>query len=188
MSTTGLRIPIETLLPATHPPGLGPGPRNGVASVTAVRDQVAQALPQADAETIERVRALVWLWQDHSEEAHEAVQDLHDRESSWIHAILHRREPDYSNARYWFHRVGQPAAYATLGDRVKAWLKTSGDNSLLKEVMPNGKWDGLGMVAACEASDIESEDQPRIRALIQIQVLEFRMVLEQLISASGSKR
>lgn len=37
--------------------------------------------------------------------AHEIVQDIETQEASWIHAYLHRKEGDESNARYWYGRA-----------------------------------------------------------------------------------
>jgi hypothetical protein len=41
--------------------------------------------------------------------AHEIVQDIETKEAAHIHAYLHRREGDLSNARYWYGQAGQPA-------------------------------------------------------------------------------
>lgn len=40
--------------------------------------------------------------------AHEIVQDLDTREAAAVHAYLHRREGDESNARYWYRRANKP--------------------------------------------------------------------------------
>jgi hypothetical protein len=45
------------------------------------------------------------LWYDHQGEwdlAHEEIQDGEDTYSAAIHAYLHRKEGDLSNARYWY--------------------------------------------------------------------------------------
>ena len=39
---------------------------------------------------------------------HEIVQDLNDTTASLIHAYLHRREGDESNAAYWYRHAGRP--------------------------------------------------------------------------------
>jgi hypothetical protein len=39
------------------------------------------------------------------DQAHEIVQDIETPEASWIHAYLHRKEGDVSNARYWYGRA-----------------------------------------------------------------------------------
>ena len=51
------------------------------------------------------------LWHDlHGDwdAAHLIVQQLSDVNAMWIHAYLHRKEPDLSNARYWYRSAGKP--------------------------------------------------------------------------------
>ncbi len=40
--------------------------------------------------------------------AHATVQDLETPAAAWVHAYLHRREGDQSNARYWYSRAERP--------------------------------------------------------------------------------
>ena len=50
------------------------------------------------------------LWHDAKgnwDKAHELIQDLETEEAAWIHAYLHRKEGDRSNASYWYHRANQ---------------------------------------------------------------------------------
>lgn len=50
------------------------------------------------------------LWYDAKgdwHKAHAQVDHLDDRESAWVHAYLHRKEGDISNADYWYRRAGQ---------------------------------------------------------------------------------
>src|SRR5262245_63172112 len=49
----------------------------------------------------------LWLWHDFLDESHRLSQDIDTVEGSYWHAIMHRREPDYGNAKYWFRRVEQ---------------------------------------------------------------------------------
>lgn len=42
------------------------------------------------------------------EAAHSIVQrDESDPTSCWIHAVLHKLEPDEGNSRYWYRRAGK---------------------------------------------------------------------------------
>ena len=50
------------------------------------------------------------LWYDGKgdwQKAHAQVDHLGDRESAWVHAYLHRKEGDLTNADYWYRRAGQ---------------------------------------------------------------------------------
>lgn len=62
---------------------------------------------------------LVAMWQDAQGDwrgAHATVQDLETPVAAWVHAYLHRREGDESNARYWYSRAGRPPQKVSLDD------------------------------------------------------------------------
>jgi len=51
---------------------------------------------------------LLALWHDANgnwNEAHNIVQEIETADGSWMHAYLHRKEGDESNARYWYNRA-----------------------------------------------------------------------------------
>jgi hypothetical protein len=51
------------------------------------------------------------LWYDLNgdwDTAHSIVQGISDVNAMWIHAYLHRKEPDIWNAKYWYSRCGKP--------------------------------------------------------------------------------
>jgi hypothetical protein len=55
--------------------------------------------------------ALSALWWDAKGEwarAHESAQQDEGKDSSWVHAYLHRKEGDQGNAAYWYSRGGKP--------------------------------------------------------------------------------
>lgn len=57
------------------------------------------------------------LWYDGKgdwEKAHELIQDVEDKTSAWIHAYLHRKEGDLSNAGYWYIRANRSAPVYSL--------------------------------------------------------------------------
>jgi hypothetical protein len=69
---------------------------------------------------------LVALWHDAKndwEASHNVAQDINDRNGSWIHAYLHRREGDLSNARYWYSKAGKPECKLTLKQEWETLVK-----------------------------------------------------------------
>src|SRR4029077_769109 len=60
----------------------------------------------ADAEMAACCVSAVWLLHDCLDESHIISQDIGTTSGSFLHAIMHRREGDFSNAKYWFRRVG----------------------------------------------------------------------------------
>jgi hypothetical protein len=60
--------------------------------------------------------ALRGLWSEAAGDwarGHELVQDESDEASAWVHAYLHRKEGNLSNARYWYARASRPASCAS---------------------------------------------------------------------------
>jgi hypothetical protein len=54
--------------------------------------------------------ALTGLWWDAKGDwtrAHESAQQDEGPAGAWVHAYLHRKEGDASNARYWYERAGK---------------------------------------------------------------------------------
>jgi hypothetical protein len=61
--------------------------------------------------------ALAGLWWDAKGDwakAHESAQQDEGPAGAWVHAYLHRKEGDVSNAAYWYRRAGKPAARGSL--------------------------------------------------------------------------
>ncbi len=52
------------------------------------------------------LRALWWDAQDNWAQAHAQVDDLDTPQAMAVHAYLHRREGDLTNAHYWYRRAG----------------------------------------------------------------------------------
>lgn len=57
------------------------------------------------------------LWHDAKGEwgkAHGLIQDIEDKNASWIHGYLHRKEGDTANADYWYRRAGKTTPSVSL--------------------------------------------------------------------------
>lgn len=67
--------------------------------------------------------ALAGLWWDAKGDwtkAHESAQQDEGPAGSWVHAYLHRKEGDVSNAGYWYRRSGRAVCRSTLQEE---WLR-----------------------------------------------------------------
>lgn len=86
---------------------LGPGSPN-----RAVRAALASLTPEnAFSQLGDRSMAMaciagLWLYHDFLDQSHTISQDLDNPTGSYWHGIMHRREPDPDNAKYWFRKVG----------------------------------------------------------------------------------
>jgi len=60
------------------------------------------------------LKALWWDKKGNWDRAHDTAQDIHDKDGSWVHAYLHRKEGDEFNAGYWYVRSGRPKSNLSL--------------------------------------------------------------------------
>ena len=71
--------------------------------------------PVASAADAELIRAAIWLKHGFLDAAHRVMQKVPTPEGSWWHGIMHRREGDLANSRYWYDRVGKHPLLGELG-------------------------------------------------------------------------
>jgi hypothetical protein len=93
----------------------------------------------------------LWLYLDHLDESHTISQDLATPEGSYWHGIMHRREPDYWNSKYWFRRVGQHAIFAPLRERAVTLIEEAGRPRGSEVLLQQEAWDPYAFVDLCEA-------------------------------------
>lgn len=60
------------------------------------------------------LQALWWDAKGNWGRAHEIAQDIDSPDAAWVHAYLHRKEGDLSNAGYWYSRAGKPRSHENL--------------------------------------------------------------------------
>ncbi len=177
MSPVNLPPPIKALIATPEPPQLGPGPRAEVLAPAALNGQLdaflnIAGLPSPNADL---VRATVLLWHDHFDAAHGLAQEIESADGSYVHGILHRREPDYGNAKYWFHRVGTHPSFVELAARGTGLLQ--GDRELESKLIPHGQWDPFAFVDACERVAGRPAANAQVQRLRDLQAVEFEILL-----------
>src|SRR6267378_1527692 len=127
---------IQKLFDTLQPPDLGPGPRPGIQSEAELKKCLDNLLGEsnAQAEQWELIVALILLWHDHLDSAHEIAQKIANATGSFIHGIMHRREPDYGNAAYWFRRVGKHPAFVEIANRAGNALAAKAEDELAQKL------------------------------------------------------
>ena len=148
-------------------PELGPGTPNH-----SVRSKLESLRPETvSSHLLNREAALaclsgLWRYHDFLSESHTISQDLHGWFGSYWHGIMHRREPDPDNAKYWLRRVGDnPVAKTLAADAVE-----------LGVVLPGEKWGTFRFVDLCErVCGTNSEEE---RACRQVQRREMQLLFD----------
>ncbi len=75
------------------------------------------ALEEPPKELSLEVQALWWDAKGDWDKAHKCAQQVEEeKDGCWVHAYLHRKEGDQSNAGYWYSRAGRAAAKEPLAE------------------------------------------------------------------------
>jgi hypothetical protein len=168
---------LISLLNTPEPPALGPQRRESAWPLAVAQQQIDELVKAAflSGTGEQLVRSLALLWHDHLEASHELSQGIHTADGSYLHGIMHRREPDFGNAAYWFRRVGEHAIYSQLAREVAG---LPGDSEFKARLIAGERWNPLAMIDACEAVEVEAADPGDAEFLRTVQTVEFRLLLQ----------
>jgi len=123
----------------------------------------------------------LWLWHDGLGECHEIVQQSSEDSPSaalfaFWHAIMHRREGDFSNSKYWYARVGDHPVLEALGHQAGTIVNSlPADNSVFR-VIANG-WKPAALVDLVQAVH-ESPNDQRHAVAVRLQQLEWKLLFD----------
>jgi len=122
---------------------------------------------------------------DYLDESHDLSQSVQgegeQQAGDYWHAIMHRREPDDSNAKYWFRRVGRNPVYSALADRADSLLsqcESTAAASWKKRLRAANGWDPFAFVDLCEHCR-QADDRALTCATEEIQFVEMLLLIEQ---------
>ena len=178
-------------VPRPNLPGLAPawpGPSRDwlfqslADGVTKPEDLVPRVTSRPDAIAL---KAGLFQIHDYLDASHELSQSIEGegrhRAGDYWHAIMHRREPDYSNSKYWFRRVGSHPIFEPLAKAADSILSDAPDAAVQKarqKLLAGGKWDPFAFVDFCEEC-CRGNDPEFTEIAERIQWQEMRLLLDQ---------
>ena len=129
----------------------------------------------------EAIKSGLLLWNDALDESHNISQELGNQTGSYWHGIMHRREPDYSNSKYWFGRVGTHPIFPALRERaLELFEETQNPSDALADIgqaiAAEDNWDAYQFIDWCQAAEDDS-DSDVTRFLQQVQAEEIKLLL-----------
>lgn len=113
----------EFLLPEGQTMPLDAGMPNEAVVVRLARLEIEDLFEgdvPTDRNMAEACLAGLWLLHNQLDRSHRLSQEIHTPTGSLWHAIMHRREGDYDNAKYWLRQVGDHPVYAQLAKAAQA--------------------------------------------------------------------
>lgn len=116
----------------------------------------------------------LWLLYDFLDQSHELSQEIATTEGSYWHGIMHRREPDYANAKYWFRRVPQHPVYDMLKAESQQLASRHELDPPAQFLAASDPWDPNALVDLCEAV---ARGRSHCRALAEeVAMCEWRLL------------
>lgn len=141
LNAESLPAQILNVIESAPVPGLQEGP-----TCATTAKQIEQIDAQYKGTLLE---SGLWLLCGELDRSHSISQNIGSAEGSFWHGIMHRREGDFGNSKYWFGRVGQHPVHSALAERIS-------DAEIEDDVSSYGLDDestvAFGLVDACQAA------------------------------------
>ena len=118
------------------------------------------------ADLVPLVKCGLFLYLSCLDEAHQIAQEIASPTGSYWHGIMHRQEPDFGNAAYWFRRVGRHEIFAALREEAV---------EILPDRFGGATWDPFAFIDACEEVH-RRPDRKLEQALQEIQRAEWQLL------------
>jgi hypothetical protein len=119
----------------------------------------------ADNDMAQSCLAGLWLLHDFLDESHQISQQIETTTGSYWHGIMHRRELDFDNAKYWFRRVGRHEVFGPLADAARELAQAA--DAPVAASFADGTWDAFRFVDLCRAAREDTADESILRQIAQ---------------------
>lgn len=175
-----------TLITTVEPPELGPGPRLGVLEAHELVKRLREwgESHEVSPEVFRLLKAIALLYHDQHDQAHDLVQDGSDADTALIHAILHRREPDFWNAKYWFRRVPDHPIYRDMTPHLERLATDDLSRGMVSELTMTGSVDPFRLVDVIESASHARTGGPEAKFLRQVQQSEFEALVAYVLRSN----
>ena len=165
--------PIQTLIAQLSPQPLGPGESTAdmesQLAALQIADLFGDAATVSNTDLAECCLSGLWLGYNFLDKSHDLSQNLKSQSGSYWHALMHRREPDYSNSAYWFKRVGDHPVFKQLPAAIAATVsKASPELRALAK-----HWDPYVFNDLCAFAYAGNQDTAICEA---IQLIEWKLL------------
>jgi hypothetical protein len=117
----------------------------------------------------------IWPLHDFLDESHNISQRIDTPEGSFWHAIMHRREGDFSNSKYWYRHVGNHPVFDALAEHTHVAASLRDANSSFEESRLR-EWDPYAFVDLCQSA-VRGKSNAR-EFCLDIQQVEWELLFD----------
>lgn len=162
----------------------GPGNPRAKDLLQGVTERQLLTAPPASPDDARAMLSGLWLWHDWLDESHTLAQSIHTATGSLWHAIMHRREGDFSNSKYWLARCEGHPVFASLLQHARPLIDPMPADMMLFR-LASSRWDPNVFVDLVEAVHDRPAD-PRHPLAVSLQQLEWRLLFDHCVRAAAS--
>jgi hypothetical protein len=109
------------------------------------------------------------------DESHNISQRIDTPEGSFWHAIMHRREGDFSNSKYWYRHVGNHPIFTALAEQAHLVASLRDPKSSFNETRAH-EWDPFAFVDQCQSAIRQNSDAQEL--CLDIQQAEWKLLFD----------
>lgn len=170
---------LQALMERSDRSALGPQRRSGARDLKEIRLAFRSWADAAEVSHTLRgvLESAILLRHDHLDASHTLSQSIGSAEGSFLHGIMHRREPDYSNAKYWFRRVGDHPIFPPLRETALDLGVDATD-----PMVSGGDWDPYAFADAVQKAMRSAGVPERATLLEKIQETELDLLVSHCIT------
>lgn len=118
----------------------------------------------------------LWLANNFLDTSHTLSQSIDTPTGSFWHGIMHRREGDFSNAKYWFRKVGSHPIFESLASVSRERAQEQESTCETEFLCSQSEWDPMAFIDLCEQVSRNGQDPGRLCGHIGRQEWELLML------------
>lgn len=157
--------------------------QDALAELQKLTPETVLSKPPTNRDEAAGVLAGLWLWHDFLDESHKVSQQSQTASGSMWHAIMHRREGDFSNSQYWYARCENHPALPTLAAAASDVINPFPADKRILKLTAHG-WNADAFVDFIQEVHTKPAD-PRYKLAIALQQLEWRVLFDHCMRAAG---
>lgn len=118
----------------------------------------------------------IHLLHNRLEASHKISQRIESPTGSYWHGLMHRREPDFSNSKYWFRKFKKHPVWIDLCPSAKELAKEHRSNAATDFLQKQDVWNPFAFIDLCESALGSGSEKEKLCR--EIQMSEWKLLFD----------